>query len=187
MPYPSQVNQEQIIQVAREKIKKDGVEKLSLAKLAADLGVRAPSLYRYFKNKEALLQAVNLQTTREMFAAMEGGRLSSDLPDARLTRVAEAIRDFAHQNSQLYTMAMTAEVGVTRPDEESLIRMVLPLQNIMAELCGQAQSLTAIRGLFALVHGFIMLELHGQLQRGGDLHQAFQDAVAAYLHGWRTK
>ena len=54
----------------------------------------------------------------------------------------------------------------------------------MAEISGQAHSLTALRGIWALIHGFILFELTGQLRRGGDLEAAFVQSVEAYLNGW---
>jgi hypothetical protein len=47
-----------------------------------------------------------------------------------------------------------------------------------------AQSLAALRGLLALVHGFVMLEMNNQLRRSGSLEEAFTQSAAAYLRGW---
>ena len=71
MPYPSQINADSIVAAACEIIERDGVEALSLGKLAEALGVRAPSLYRYFENKAALIQAVNLRTLQALFVAFD--------------------------------------------------------------------------------------------------------------------
>ena len=186
MPYPSQIDADSIVAAACEIIERDGVEALSLGKLAEALGVRAPSLYRYFENKAALLQAVNLRTLEALFVAFDealsGGGLD---PIGRLRSVAQAFRAFAHRHPRRYVLAMTAEVAVTRPDENLLVEMILPIQAIMAELTGEAASLSALRGFLALVHGFVMLEIHGQLQRGGDLDAAFDDSLHAYLTGWQ--
>jgi hypothetical protein len=54
----------------------------------------------------------------------------------------------------------------------------------MAEITGEAESLPALRGLLALMHGFVMLELAQQFRRGGDLDAAYDKAVRAYLNGW---
>ncbi len=62
MPYPSQIDRDKIIQQAAAMTATDGVDNLSLHKLAAALGVKAPSLYRYVSNKTELIQAVNLAT-----------------------------------------------------------------------------------------------------------------------------
>ena len=60
------------------------------------------------------------------------------------------------------------------------------MQEIMAQITGQEQSLPALRGALALVHGFVMLELKDQLQRGRDLTMAIDASVNAYLRGWKS-
>jgi AcrR family transcriptional regulator len=191
MPYPSQVNPDSIVSAACEIIQREGVDALSLGRLAARLGVKAPSLYRYFKNKAALLKAVNQSTLVELFAAFDhvlsDDCLTPDAPQDQLVAIAHTVRQFAHQHPRRYVLAMTAQVSVTRPNEDRLVQMVLPIQAIMAKLTGEQASLTALRGFLALIHGFVMLEVHEQLQRGGDLDAAFDDSLHAYLAGWQQE
>jgi AcrR family transcriptional regulator len=49
---------EKVVDAAIALIGEHGLEAFSMPKLATDLGVRAPSLYHYFADKEALLVAV---------------------------------------------------------------------------------------------------------------------------------
>ena len=95
-------------------------------------------------------------------------------------------RHFALENPNSYVLAFTNVDDTLRPDENAMEQMVLPIQALMAAVSGQEASLSALRGAMALVHGFVMLELHGQLRRGGDLTEAFAAAVQAYLRGWQT-
>jgi len=187
MPYPSRIDYDTLIATAVELVERDGADALSLGKLAGELGVRAPSLYRYIANKAALLEAVNLHTLQALFAAFEAALAAApDDPTAQLEAVADVLRDFAHAHPHTYVMAMTAAPSAGRPDEDLLVSMILPIQTRVAALVGVEASLSALRGLLALIHGFIMLELNEQLQRGGDLDDAFHRSVAAYLAGWRA-
>lgn len=187
MPYPSQVDQQTIVQKAWEMIEAEGADQLSLAKLAGELGIKAPSLYRHVGNKASLMQAVNMLTAQHLFAALEAGLQSAeDEPVAQLTAVFNAYRTFAHHHPRTYVQAMTNNMEDQRPDENALEQMAIPYQEIMAGVSGSTQSLAALRGALALIHGFVMLELHGQLRRGGDLDEAFQLTTAAYLQGWQT-
>ena len=145
----------------------------------------SPSLYRYFRRKNALLQAVNLLTLQQLFAEIDGAlQANTGGPAERLLAVAQTLRGFAHAHPHTYVSTMTAQVSVTRPDEDLLVQMALPIQAVMAQISGPDRSLSALRGLLALAHGFSMLELHNQLQRGGDLDAAFADFVVADLNGW---
>jgi uncharacterized protein YhhL (DUF1145 family) len=74
-----------------------------------------------------------------------------------------------------------------RPSEEFLLSIALTYQAMITPLTGEATSLTALRGLLALMHGYAMLMLTEQFRRGGDLNQAYTDAVRAYLRGWITR
>ena len=52
------LTRESVIEAARRSIVADGLEAVSLRKLAASLGVTAPALYAYVDDKRDLLRAV---------------------------------------------------------------------------------------------------------------------------------
>lgn len=185
MPYPSQINADAVLRQAVQLIESDGIEQLSMSKLAGALDVTAASLYRYFRNKAALLRAVNSDTTRRLFAALDDAPRHAS-PAETLLAIAQAYRTFAHANPATYGMLFTNTIDDLRPDPDENVRFVLPYQQIMAQLTGDAKSLAALRGFLALVHGFVMLELAQQLRRGGDLDAAFRQSVEAYVAGWAT-
>jgi hypothetical protein len=95
-----------------------------------------------------------------------------------------AYRAFAHQFPATYGLVFTNTIAELRGDPEQAEQLALPLQALTAQIAGEADSLAALRGAWALVHGFVMLELSGQFQRGGSLDEAFQKAVEAYVRGW---
>jgi TetR/AcrR family transcriptional regulator, tetracycline repressor protein len=57
-PKNASLTKEKVIDAAIALIGEHGLEAFSMPKLAAELGVRAPSLYHYFADKNALLTAV---------------------------------------------------------------------------------------------------------------------------------
>jgi len=184
-PYPSQTDSSLIVQAARTLIEAEGAERLSLARLADQLGVKAPSLYRYFSSKADLLRAVNTETiTRLIRRLRDAIEANSGSPKARLLAMAAAYRDFGRAQPATYALAYSALSPEAQIDANVAEAMVLPLQALMAEISGQAHSLAALRGALALVHGFVILELAGQFRRGGDLDEAYIQAMSAYLDGW---
>ncbi|MEM6280934.1 MAG: TetR/AcrR family transcriptional regulator [Chloroflexota bacterium] len=184
MPYPSQIDADSILKVARNAIEADGVGNLSLNKLAAAMGVKAASLYRYYDNKAALLKAINQQTIQRLFAALEPALDSSSATIEQLMMGAKLYRAFALDNPQTYGMLFTNTIDDLRPDPEENVRLILPYQQLFADLCGDVNALAALRGYLALLHGYAMLLLADQLRRGGDLQQDYETAVRAYLTGW---
>lgn len=185
MPYPSQINTERVLNAACDMIEADGADKLSLNRLASHMGVKAPSLYRYYQNKSELLRAVNSNTQTRLFDALAPALDHPGDTTERIVVASRLYRAFAFENPHLYGLLFTNTVDGIAPDAISSVKLITPYQALIGQLCGDADSLAALRGWLALVHGFVMLELAGQLRRGGDLALAFDGAVRAYLRGWQ--
>jgi AcrR family transcriptional regulator len=184
VPYPSQVNVETILAKARAMLEAEGVEALSLGKLAAALNIKAPSLYRYFDSKNTLLRALNGDTAMRLVTAMrEAAEIQHHNP---ILSIALAYRGFALANPVIYRLAFGNASDELRPDEQMLEQLALPLQTVMGQISGEEHSLAALRGVWALIHGFVSLELSNQMRRGGDLESAFIQAVEAYVRGWSS-
>lgn len=185
MPYPAQISAADVLDAAEELIEAQGVEQLALNDVARALGVKTPSLYRYVDSKAGLLRQLNLRFLEGLFAAMHGAPDAAQPVEARLLAAMTAYRAYALAHPRLYLMAFAYMVDDLRPGEDLLVQMVLPLQAEAAELAGAADSLAALRSIYAYVHGFVMLELTNQLRRGGDLSADFAQGARACLAGWR--
>lgn len=185
-PYPVQTDRETIIETACALIEQDGVENLSLGKLAAQLGIKAPSLYRHIANKDALLHAVIELTFLRLFEAYDAVLASaSDDPVDQILELSRVHRSFAHAHPNTYMLAYTVPDPVIPANPDMLLERAIIIQKIVAQISGEESSLSALRGLLALVHGFATLELNGQLRRGGDLSATFDEVICAYLKGWQ--
>jgi len=185
-PYPIQTDRETIIKTARKLMERGGLEGLSLASVAGKLGIKAPSLYRHIESKGALLHAVIENIYHDLFAAYDDAIAnSSDDPEEQLISLAHAQHKFAHANPNAYMLAYEVKDPEVRADPNMLLQQAVILQRIMAKISGEEKSLVALRGLLAIGHGFIILELNGQFQRGGDLSIAYEESIRAYLRGWQ--
>lgn len=185
MPYPSQFSHDQLLATTADLIEAQGVEATTLGDVAAALGVKTPSLYRHVADRTDLLRQVNLHFLQGLFAVMERATAAGGAAEGRMLAVMSAYRQYAHEHPQLYLMSFAHRVAELRPDEDLLVRMVWPLQGVMAEIAGEADALAALRSVLAYVHGFVMLELTDQLRRGGDLADDFRAGAQALLSGWR--
>jgi AcrR family transcriptional regulator len=191
-PYPAKVTREGIIEQARHQIETEGVEALSLSKLASAMGIKAASLYNHFTNKNELLKSVNTLTVTELIQAMwaasntASNNMEND-PKYKMFAMVSAYRDYAHHHPMTYGLAFNSTIPDILPDAIQAEGLAIPIQTLMAQLTGEARALSALRGAMALVHGYVMLELSGQFRRGGDLDQAFRKAVMAYLAGWQLE
>ncbi|MFN8530560.1 MAG: TetR/AcrR family transcriptional regulator [Anaerolineae bacterium] len=187
MPYPPQVTPERILEQARALIASEGAAALSLGKLAAALGIKPPSLYRYFASKEALIRTLNEQTNAALFTALSSADAETLPLEERLLAIATAYRAFALNTPDAYVLAFTTVQLEMVPEPGEQEQRVLPYQALMSAWCGsEANSLTALRGLLAVMHGFVMLEISQQFRRsGGDLESGYLAVVRAYLAGAR--
>lgn len=87
-----------IVGAARKLADRDGLEALTLRRLAAELGMQAPSLYKHFPDKAALLAALAADVSSEL------GRLLavwSQERGADLARLARGYRRFAQEHRHL--------------------------------------------------------------------------------------
>ncbi|MGJ3238807.1 MAG: TetR/AcrR family transcriptional regulator [Anaerolineae bacterium] len=180
MPYPSQTDRDTIIDTARAMIEAEGVANLSLRNLADTLGVKAPSLYRYVQNKTELLRAINQRLIAEMRQELHAVAQSNLGADERMIAVAKAFRRFVHRNPACYMLS----ANIPPTDEPGSHPFAVPMQSILAEITADEDALPALRGAYAFIHGWVVLELMQQFACEGDLTDHFERSFRAYLAGW---
>jgi AcrR family transcriptional regulator len=177
-PYPARVDRETIVRTARAMLEADGLERLSLNKLAKALDIKAPSLYHHVQNKSDLLHAVNLLTVRDMVDEMTAAVSQANGDGyARLRALARAYRAYALAHPVAYK-----QLYIDLQDEPAVTEAILPLQTALSTLAGPEGG--ALRGLWALMHGFVTLELAGYFQHGEAIHESWERALNTYFAGW---
>jgi AcrR family transcriptional regulator len=98
---------------------KDGFEGFSMRKLAREVGVTAPAIYRHYEGKEALLLDVVKEAFKVMaqhlYTALGGGT-----PEERFAMAGEAYLEFALQHPRYYEITYTYSqyLGLDEPPEE---------------------------------------------------------------------
>jgi AcrR family transcriptional regulator len=160
----------EIATVARALLEESGPDGLSMRKLAARLGIRAPSLYKHFASKEALeaaLISIGFDEQAVLFgAALEGSR-------EPLVAMGKIYREFAKDNPQLYRLMY--DRGLTRallfPGSEDAAAEPVILA------AGADQDLA--RAAWAFAHGMTTLELNGRFPEDADLDAAWRRGLTA--------
>lgn len=165
MPTPERTSLTQIVAAGCELLETEGAARLTMQAVAAKVGVRAPSLYKRVRDRDALLSLVAAATTDEL-----GRRLAAAEPT--VAGVASAFRAFAHERPEGFRLLQSSRV-----DPESLALASAPVLRLTAELAGEADALDAARLLTAWATGFLTMELSGAFRLGGDLDSAFAYGV----------
>lgn len=182
MPFPAQVQRDALIAEARRQIEANGLDQLTLASLASACGIAAPSLYHHFRSKTALLQAINAATASDLTAHLIQAMRGSEGADA-VRAMFTAYRAFARAQPRTYALLFGQDNPEARLEAQVGEALALPLQRALASMFGEAHSLDGLRAAWALVHGFVSLEISGQFQREGDLDGAFETAIALFTAG----
>jgi len=184
MPYPSQINPEKILITARQLLEEDGADRLTLKRIATALGVKTPSLYRYFQSRTALLHGINQETSRLLTKTLKDhAKAASSDTKTQLIEVCIAYRDFVHTNPNAYGLAYTNVIPELGYSENEAGEAAI-LQSLVEELVDNTHTLTVLYGLWALIHGFVMLELTEQFRHTNNLDETYQDCIKAYLNDW---
>lgn len=99
---------ERIAAAARELVLSDGVEGLSMRKLAGRVGVSAPAIYRHFGDKEALLDEIVAEGLRILEGYLRPA-LGAATPYERLLQMTDGYLNFALEQPTYFDFAfMTA-------------------------------------------------------------------------------
>ncbi|HEY7887838.1 MAG TPA: TetR/AcrR family transcriptional regulator [Steroidobacteraceae bacterium] len=182
MPAPPKTSDARIVAAARGLLERNGRDGFSLNDVAAAVGVRAPSLYRRFDDRAALLEAVELSLWRDLGRSLAEAIVSHQ-PLETLQSQARAYRAFARAHPNGYSLMFDVQ---SRPTEEGVsVRTdaLAPALPALTALVGPEYSLLAARVLTPFLHGFVSMEIGDAFRLGGGLDAAFEHGIATILHG----
>jgi AcrR family transcriptional regulator len=182
MPARPKTSEAEIIAATRNLLEQRGSEGFTMGDIAAAVGVRAPSLYVRFRDRSALLSAVQIGLWRELEQALRRASRSPD-PLRTLTAQARAYRGFARAHPRGY--ALMFDPGAERTEEGQAARAAAaaPALPAFAALVGEREALSAARVLTPFLHGFVSMELAGAFRLGPGIDEAFERGVAIILAG----
>ena len=186
MPSPPKTSDAEIVTATRRLLERHGRDGFSLADIAEAVGIRAPSLYKRFAYRAALVSAVELELWRELSAALAGASTSAD-PVQRLTAQAHAYRAFAKAHPRLYALIYDASAEHTEAGQRARAEAVAASLPAFVALVGERDALVAARVLTPYIHGFVAMELAGAFRLGSGLDAAFSYGVATVLSGLRAQ
>src|SRR5271169_5870383 len=90
-----------VVKAAAELVNQQGIEGLTLNRLAAKLGIQTPSLYNHIDGLPGLLQELALLSTRSLGECLADAAIGKSGPQA-LMDLAQAYRSYIKDNPGLY-------------------------------------------------------------------------------------
>ena len=161
----------EIVGVARGLLEAEGSEALSMRRIAEELGIRAPSLYKHLPGKEALEAAIIAEGFEELAERFEREVEGADDP---LEGFARTYRECARARPHLYRLMTERPLPRDRLPEGLEARAARPVVDAIGgdEATGRA--------LWAFAHGTTILELNDRFPPGADLDAAWRVGVEAF-------
>ncbi|WP_317440888.1 TetR/AcrR family transcriptional regulator [Streptomyces collinus] len=150
-------------------IDEDGVEALTMRKLATELDANPMSLYHHVPNKEAVLRGV----TRMVGAQFRTVTLENAPWQERIRLLATDFRNLAHRHPELMAYSFSHQPDFIQPDDPFWTALTA-----IVEAAGVPQSeVSEIAALMvAVVIGVLGAELNGSLQQWASLKPPAADA-----------
>jgi AcrR family transcriptional regulator len=148
-----------------------GIANLSLAAIAARLGVKVPSLYKHIGGLDDLQQRVAVRARGDLAEALEasGGGLGS---------LAAGYRDWARAHPGLYPATLRAPLEGDADDLATSTRAIAVIYSALAQLGVEGDAaIDATRALRATLHGFVSLEAAGGFGLPRDIDRSFARTV----------
>jgi AcrR family transcriptional regulator len=178
MPAIAKTSDTAVVRAARKLLDRGGPAALSMQAVGDAVGVRAPSLYKRFPDRDALVAAVATAAAQELGALLVAADRAARTPRAALASMAVAYRAYARRSPHAYGLLFAPGPG---PSRASRAAAVAPVIARLTTLVGDKHALAAARLLTAWLHGFVSMELAGAFQLGGDVDAAFDYGLASLL------
>jgi len=162
------------VAAGRQLLEEEGLEALTMRRLAERVGIRAPSLYKHLPDKAALEAAIIATGFEEAAAAFEQAvdRAGEGSGDA-LVALAAAYRRFALEHPHLYRLMNNGPLPRAHLPPGLEGRTAAPLLRV-------AGSEARARAVWAFAHGMVMLELDQRFPPDADLDAAWRAGIAAF-------
>jgi AcrR family transcriptional regulator len=160
----------EIVEAARQILERDGESALTMRRLAADLRMKAPSLYKHFPDKGSLELELIVLGFEESAAAFEAALASK--PRSQIAALGAAYRDYARAHPHIYRLMTDRPLPRERLPVGLEYRSAAPLAQAMGSVAGA-------RAAWALAHGLVMLEINGRFPADADIDAAWEAGVTA--------
>ena len=161
----------QVVAAAGRLLDAEGPQALTMRRLADEVGVRAPSLYKHLPGKDALHRALVVEALHGLGSAMGAATAASG---SSLTAVGLGYRAYAVAHPHRYRLITDTPL----PDDEEVRAAELAARAPLDAVIGLDEHRG--RALWAFAHGMVDLELRGRFPAGADLDDAWALGLAAF-------
>ncbi len=187
MPPRKHIDRQRILEVSIALADEHGFEAITLASVAAELGIRIPSLYNHISGLPGLRGEIRLWGLQQLGDTLRRAAVGK-AGDEAIVSVAQAYRAFAHAHPGIYS----ATVRAPEPDEADLAAASQEVLDVVLTVMANYtlspdDRLHVIRALRSLLHGFVELEIGGGFGLALDRDESFSQLLDLFLQGLHTR
>jgi AcrR family transcriptional regulator len=177
------LDQANVVEAAANLVDEEGIEQLSLGRLAERLGIRTPSLYNHVAGLPGLKHDLRLYCLRDLLDRITRATIGKSRAEA-IVSLANAYRAYARENPGRHALTQQApDTG----DQQVLTMAQQVVDVVQAVLApyrlGEEEAIHAIRGLRSIVQGFVSLEAAGGFGIPIDLDASFHWLINLFVAG----
>jgi AcrR family transcriptional regulator len=177
------LDQATVVEAAAKLVDEEGIEQLSLGRLAERLGVRTPSLYNHVAGLPGLKHDLALYCLHDLLDRILRATVGKSRADA-IFALADAYRAYARETPGRYALTLQAP----DPGDQELQAIAQQLVDVLRAVLApyrlsEEEAIHAIRGLRSIVHGFLSLEVAGGFGMPVDLDSSFHWLINLYIAG----
>lgn len=155
-----------------------GLDQLTLARVAAAVGVRTPSLYSHVGGLDDLRRRLAVRGARELTDALRDAAVGKARGDA-LHAAADALRAYAHAHPGTYAATQRAPAP---DDAEAVAAASAAVELFVTLLAGYGlegeDAIHAVRAVRSAIHGFVAIEAGGGFGLAESVDESFRRMVA---------
>lgn len=177
------LDKQTLVITAAEIADNDGVEGITLAALAAKLGVRSPSLYNHINGLQDLRTELAIYGLDQLYKVMSAAAEGKNNDEA-IHAMGLAYVDFARSRPGLYETTLRAPEAANTElviASENILQIII---NVIKDFeLGEEGELHAVRGLRSILHGFASLEQKGAFGMPLDSNVSLTRLISTFITG----
>ncbi len=172
-----------VVEAAIRLVDEEGVEQLSLGRLAERLSIKTPSLYNHVAGLPGLRHELALSCARELRDDLTRATIGRSRAEAILA-LADAYRAYAREYPNRYRFTLQApsaddpQLAAVAEEILGVIYAVLRPYNL-----SEQNTIHAIRSLRSIVQGFVSLEVAGGFAMPVNLDDSFHWLIQLFIAG----
>ena len=175
-----------VVQAAAELVNAEGMQVLTLSRLAEELDIQTPSLYNHVEGLPGLQKELTILNARNLADCLSEASIGKSGEELFMA-VAQAFRNYVKSNVSLYMSTLRSSGMQTLQDldlvreEERTLKIGMTLMSSLG--LQNEEAIHGLRAFRSVVHGFATLEAAGGFGLPQDCDESFRRLVTALVAG----